>query len=210
MSNSQCGSRAWPNSSPAAGPVSRPSATSGRPTREPKCRAGRATWGGSVPESGSTVREISLPTLQALARVLGIDFADAAVAGVFDAMACPWGETRPSALPMSDVSPDGSPIEFAIDLHPDAASVQIAVEPMATGDDDTPANRTLAARSAVARIARGYGADLSRWDAIAGLYLPEDAQARHVAMLGAEIGRSQNPSFKVWLYPGICGIGGAP
>jgi hypothetical protein len=163
-----------------------------------------------VPEPGSTVRQMSLPTLQSLARSLGIGWPDASVAGVFDAMTDPWGETRPSALPMSDVSPDGSPIEFAIDLHPDAASVQIAVEPMVTGDDDTPANRALAARSAVARIARGYGADLGRWDAIAGLYLPEDAQSQHVAMLGAEIGRAQRPSFKVWLYPGICGIDGAP
>jgi hypothetical protein len=108
------------------------------------------------------------------------------------------------------VSADGSPVEFALNLGPGPASVQLAVEPLVTGAADTFAGRSAAARATLGNLARGYQLSRARWDAVADVFLPADGGRGPAAMFGGELGRDGSELFKVWFYPGVAGQGMAP
>ncbi|MEU7640133.1 tryptophan dimethylallyltransferase family protein [Streptomyces sp. NPDC039016] len=141
---------------------------------------------------------------------LGAGMPHSVVEAVFDAMTEPWGRLPVSQLEYSDVSPDGSPLEFAVDLSSREAVIQIAVEPMATQLGQSFADRSSAAHEAVERLEAAFGVPTDQWEAIADVLLPRDGGQGHALMLGAELRASAPPSFKVWLYPGVLGTDRAP
>lgn len=161
----------------------------------------------SRPRSGRgdprpSARRVSADRLARLARGVGLDGRTTAeLTGAFAALTAPWGGAAAGDLPPSDVSPDGSPAEFAVDLGAAGPVVQFAVEPLPLGGTGAPA----AARRTMATLVERYGVDDARWRAVAGLYLPERAARAHVAMYGAEAGPGRPLSFKVWFYPGVTG-----
>ena len=158
----------------------------------------------------TSVRQACLPRLHGLARSVGLTGAPERVDALFDALTGSWAAVPASALPLSDVSADGSPVEFALGLGPDPASVQLAVEPMVTGATDTFAGRSAAARATMGKLSRDYGLCPDRWNAVAGVFLPGKGGQGPAAMFGAEMGRDDSPLFKVWFYPGVAGLGSAP
>jgi hypothetical protein len=142
--------------------------------------------------------------LARITRGFGLDEpAVAELTGAFAAMSEPWGEAAATDLPPSDVSSDGSPVEFAVDLDERHPAVQFAVEPLPI--DGTRDGASAAARRMMSMLVKRYGADDTRWRAVADLYLPERPARDHVAMYGAEIGRGRPLGFKVWFYPGVAG-----
>jgi hypothetical protein len=158
----------------------------------------------------TTVRQACLPRLRGLARSVGLTGPPERLGSLFDALTGPWATVPVSALPLSDVSADGSPVEFALTLGPGPASVQLAVEPLVTGAADTFAGRSAAARTTMGTLSRDYGLSRDRWDAVAAVFLPGEGGQGPAAMFGGELGRDGCPLFKVWFYPGAAGQGTAP
>ncbi|MBU6535742.1 tryptophan dimethylallyltransferase family protein [Streptomyces mayonensis] len=137
-----------------------------------------------------------------LASALGLGDRGGVCAEAFGAMTGSWGTATAAQLAESDVSSDGSPLEFAIGLDDDP-SLQFAVEALRPGD--CPVDRVVSARATMAGLVRRYGTDARRWARVADLYLPEKPATEHVAMFGAEVRRQGDAQFKVWFYPAVGG-----
>lgn len=146
--------------------------------------------------------------LEGIARKLGPNGWAEQVRTAFDVLVEPWGTVPVSDLPFSDVSPDGSPVEYAITLTGDTPVLQLAVEPLAPHGDY--AARAEAARRVMSRLASHYGAHTQRWDQVADIFLPSEGAADHVAMYGLEAVAGRPPQFKVWFYPEVRGVRRAP
>ncbi|WP_406280429.1 tryptophan dimethylallyltransferase family protein [Embleya sp. NBC_00896] len=149
------------------------------------------------------VRGTCASRLENLTRRLDLGERAEEIVAVFRTMTEPWGDARSGELPLSDVSPDGSPVEFAVDFDEADPAVQFAVEPMTPGG--TAADASSAARRMMAGLATAYGTSDERWASLADLYLPDDPAGGHVAMYGAEIRRHGPVRFKVWFYPTVEG-----
>ncbi|MFI9585699.1 tryptophan dimethylallyltransferase family protein [Streptomyces sp. NPDC052236] len=141
--------------------------------------------------------------LDRLTRGLGLGDRAAAYAEAFRVMTSSWGAATPQELAESDVSSDGSPMEFAVGFDDTEAAVQFAVEPMRPGD--SPRDRVLAARHLMRDLVSRYRLSDRRWSEIADLFLPEDPAIEHVSMYGAEARRGAPVEFKVWFYPAVLG-----
>ncbi|WPW27214.1 tryptophan dimethylallyltransferase family protein [Streptomyces atratus] len=140
--------------------------------------------------------------LAGLATGLGLGDRSGVCVDTFRAMTYSWGAATAGELPESDVSSDGSPVEFAVGFDDDP-SLQFAVEALRPGD--CPVDRVVSARATMARLVRRYGADERRWAQVADLYLPEKPATEHVAMFGAEVRQHGDAQFKVWFYPAVGG-----
>ncbi|MFC5144994.1 tryptophan dimethylallyltransferase family protein [Streptomyces aureoversilis] len=143
------------------------------------------------------VRRAGAATLERMARTLGLGAGGADLVAAFHTMTQCWGTAAADELPLSDVSPDGSPIEFAAELDGAQPALQFAVEPMTPG---VPAKDPAAARKVMSTLVERYGVDAERWAAVAEVLLPDDAACTHVAMYGAEARRDGPIRFKVWFY----------
>ncbi|MEV4743486.1 tryptophan dimethylallyltransferase family protein [Streptomyces sp. NPDC049555] len=145
-----------------------------------------------------TARAVCTARLVRLLRALGLADRAASCTAALRAMTGSWGTATVAGLGESDVSSDGSPLEFAVgfdDTHP---SLQFAVEPLAPGH--APADRAAAARHTMAALARHHGASADRHTAVADLFLPAEPATDHVAMYGAEVAHGRPVQFKVWFY----------
>ncbi|EDY48936.1 conserved hypothetical protein [Streptomyces clavuligerus] len=158
--------------------------------------------------SAGSVAEISGGQLRRLAAGTGLAAqADLAVR-VLHEMTTPWNTRAAADLPPSDVSADGSPVEFAAGIGGCDPSVQFAVEPMTA--DPGPDARARAARAVMARLAHRGWATAERWSAVADLFLCQEATGPHLAMYGAEFSGAGLAGCKVWFYPGCTGGDRAP
>lgn len=150
-----------------------------------------------------TISEVCELQLHRLAAGLDLGASADLAVELFRELTDPWNEKPVSVLPMSDVSPDGSPVEFAAEISGHDPSLQFAIEPMAT--EGGPAGQVLAARRAMEGLANRYSSRADQWMGVAGIFLPAGAAQRHVAMYGAEISRSGLVGCKVWFYPSVTG-----
>lgn len=148
--------------------------------------------------------------LVALARIAGLGARSSEILDLFATMTSPWGDSPCDELPESDVSPDGSPVEFALSMDGTEPACQVAVEPLPDRGPDGFAARKAAIEQTVDRIAASQHIDLDRWRAIANLFLPASGGHGSAAMIGMEIRDTGAPLWKVWLYPGVTGPGMAP
>ncbi|BCJ53445.1 hypothetical protein Asp14428_49200 [Actinoplanes sp. NBRC 14428] len=157
-------------------------------------------------EELTTVRDACARTLENTARTLHLGASGTEFVAAFRAMTDHWGAARPHDLPLSDVSPDGSPVEYAVDLGGLAPALQFAMEPLTAG---VPARDPVAARAIMPLLAGRYGAGATRWSALADRLLPDDAHGPHVSMYGAEIRADAPIRFKAWFYLNVAGPDGA-
>jgi DMATS type aromatic prenyltransferase len=149
-----------------------------------------------------SARAAGAARLARLASGLGLGDRSGVCVEAFGAMTGSWGTATAAQLAESDVSSDGSPMEFAIGLDDDPA-LQFAVEALRPGD--CPVDRVVSARATMAGLVRRYGTDERRWAQVADLYLPEKPATEHIAMFGAEVRRQGDAQFKVWFYPAVGG-----
>ncbi|MEU8244544.1 tryptophan dimethylallyltransferase family protein [Actinoplanes missouriensis] len=140
--------------------------------------------------------------LDAVVRALGMGHRAGEFADIFRTMTASWGAATPAELAESDVSSDGSPVEYAVALGATDPAVQFAVEAVGPADDQR--SRAALARAVMADLTDRYGVSDTRWRTVADLFLPDDP-AGHAAMYGAELRRSGPVGFKVWFYPGVAG-----
>ncbi|GAA4232257.1 hypothetical protein GCM10022254_31650 [Actinomadura meridiana] len=155
----------------------------------------------------TVMRTACAATLERTARTLGLDGGGARLVAAFHAMTDHWGDARPNEFPLSDVSPDGSPVEFAVDLDGPTPALQFAMEPLLPG---VPACDPAAARTLMTTLAGRFGAGAARWSAVADRLLPDKAHGPHVSMYGAEVRRGGPVRFKAWFYLDVEGPDGAP
>ncbi|MGJ7874795.1 tryptophan dimethylallyltransferase family protein [Streptomyces rochei] len=142
-----------------------------------------------------------------MARTLDLGARGSDLVEAFHTLTECWGMAAADELPMSDVSPDGSPVEFAAELDGPHPALQFAVEPMTPGQ---PTRDPAAARKVMSTLVERYGAASERWSALADVLLPDDAACAHVSMYGAEAHRDGPLRFKVWFYLGAAGPLRAP
>ncbi|MFE7808878.1 tryptophan dimethylallyltransferase family protein [Streptomyces sp. NPDC057430] len=155
-----------------------------------------------------TVSALCGSALESIARTFGPNAWAEQVREAFDVLVEPWGTMTVRDLPFSDVSPDGSPVEYAITLTGDTPVLQLAMEPLVPHGDY--AARAEEARRVMSRLSSHYGAQTERWARVADLFLPREGAADHVAMYGLEAVAGRPPQFKVWFYPQVRGIPRAP
>ncbi|MBT3153607.1 hypothetical protein HTV45_22530 [Streptomyces sp. CHD11] len=148
-------------------------------------------------EESATVRDACATILEKTARTLQLGAGGTEFVATFRAMTAHWGAARPNDLPLSDVSPDGSPVEYAVDLDGHAPALQFAMEPLTAG---VPARDPAAARTLMPLLAERYGTGMARWSAAADRLLTDDAHGPHVSMYGAEVRSGAPIRFKVWFY----------
>ncbi|WP_369386592.1 tryptophan dimethylallyltransferase family protein [Streptomyces sp. CG1] len=153
-------------------------------------------------EEPATVRDTCATILEKTARTLQLGVSGTEFVATFRAMTDHWGASRPNDLPLSDVSPDGSPVEYAVDLDGHAPALQFAMEPLTAG---VPSRDSAAARTLMPLLAERYGTGTTRWSALADLLLPDDAYGPHVSMYGAEVRAGAPIRFKVWFYLDVNG-----
>jgi hypothetical protein len=162
---------------------------------------------GALTAHSDAVRAGCAATLERTARTLGLAAGGTKLVAAFRAMTDHWGDARPDELPLSDVSPDGSPVELAVDLDGSAPALQFAMEPLLPG---VPARDPAAARMIMTMLAGRFGARTRRWPPVAARLLPDAAYGPHVSMFGAEVRRGGPVRFKAWFYLDAEGPDNAP
>lgn len=141
--------------------------------------------------------------LDRLVHGLGLGDLAGEYAEAFRFMTTSWGSATPGELAESDVSSDGSPMEFAVGFDDTDVAVQFAIEAMRPGDG--PRDRVTSARRLQRDLVGRYGISDRWWSEVADLFLPPDPATEHVAMYGAEARRGAPTQFKVWFYPAVRG-----
>jgi len=158
----------------------------------------------------ASIHESCMDRLLSLAGVAGLSARLSDASRLFEDATAPWGAAPIRELPISDVSPDGSPVEFALAMNGDDTALQVAVEPLTPSRPDGYASRVFAAESAMARIGALYDIDIDRWLAVADTFMPTEGGRGSAMMLGAQLDRTASPLWKVWFYPGVTGDDDAP
>jgi hypothetical protein len=153
----------------------------------------------------ASVFESCVDTLSGLAGAVGLSSRLSEIRELADSAMASWGAAPIGGLPASDVSPDGSPAEFALAIDGADIALQVAIEPLTPDRPDGFAARVSAAESVIARVATRYDIDVDRWLAVADTFLPTEGGRGSAVMVGAELGRTGPPLWKVWLYPGAGG-----
>ncbi|MBX3208867.1 MAG: hypothetical protein KF764_27800 [Labilithrix sp.] len=124
----------------------------------------------------------------------------------FDAMVLPWGAARIPSAPAwpSDIGDDHSPYEFSIALAPDEPpSVRFLVEAQSVASaSPTLADMREAALALTQRFA-GQGIDLTRFERVRDLFLPDVESARFALWHAARL--SGGPEVKAYFNPQIAG-----
>ncbi len=149
------------------------------------------------------MRDVCAGRLGSVARALGLDRRADEFVEVFRTMSGSWGTAGAADLAESDVSSDGSPLEYAVALDEADPVLQFAIEAIERSGD--PVSRVALARRTMADLVARYGVSDKRWTAVTDLFLPDGAATGHVAMYGAELRRSGPIGFKIWFYPGVTG-----
>ncbi|MBX3259295.1 MAG: hypothetical protein KF782_06360 [Labilithrix sp.] len=123
-----------------------------------------------------------------------------------DAMLLPWGSAKIPSAPAwpSDIGDDHSPYEFSLALAPnEPPSVRFLVEAQSTtGGSPTLADMRDAALALTRRLAED-GGDLTRFERVRDIFLPDVASARFALWHAARL--SGPPEVKAYFNPQIAG-----
>jgi hypothetical protein len=113
--------------------------------------------------------------------------------------------TEPALWP-SFIADDHTPLEFSLAFDRDGSSptLRILVEHLAP--EPTAASNLRAARQLTERLAQRYQFSLDRFDAIAGLFLPEEPQNLFSLWHSVVFKPDGQHEFKVYLNPAVRGV----
>jgi DMATS type aromatic prenyltransferase len=161
---------------------------------------------------GLTLADRNTEKLEQLARGLRLPpAAGGAMAGFARGLLGSLGDADPgSRAPWPcQISDDGSPVEFSVVLDPERPEVRMLWENQGGGSDF--AARVKAGLDCQARLQTGYGADTSRFDRIADLFLPEDGDGAFAIWHAVTLWPSTKfPDVKAYLNPQVKGRLHAP
>jgi DMATS type aromatic prenyltransferase len=129
---------------------------------------------------------------------------------VLDLIGGGWGALPARALPhwQSDITDDGTPLEFSIACEDDAMELRLLVEPQErSGTLHTNWQLGLDVNQ---RLSRERGVSLERFEKIAHLFAPSAAARARFAIWHAAAINSDGARFKTYLNPQIHGSSSAP
>lgn len=149
-----------------------------------------------------TVAELGNAALSKLSATLGLHEGQDKLLEAFACLTKCWGSATAKQLPYSDVSPDGSPLEFAVALDSHYPSLQFAMEPLRA--DSSPTDPRIA-MNLMESLTEKYGLTVANWTDLSALLLPTKPSSQHLAMYGAELDRHGSIKFKVWFYLDVHG-----
>lgn len=159
--------------------------------------------------SSPRLLDIALSRLDALLRAAGLDEQRTTAIDVIQSLIGPWAHQTdaPWTRRLSEISDDGTPIEFSVAMSERGTDVRVLFEPQAATTD-------LAAYRAAAlalhdRLERDFGADLSRFRAIQDLFAPPDMAGPFALWSSVVFSRGCAPSFKTYFNPQARGVGRA-
>lgn len=148
-----------------------------------------------------TYVEIGIEKLTTLCSALGMTGKTAEVVEVFRAMTISWGDRKigESAEWRSETSDDGSPFEFSIALDPNQVELRILIE--AQGRDPNLQSNWQAGLELNQYLAKNHNVSLDRFEQIADLYVPTNADAKFSIWHSACFYPDKPSAFKLYLNP---------
>jgi pyrroloquinoline quinone (PQQ) biosynthesis protein C len=148
-----------------------------------------------------TYVEVGIEKLIALCSALGMSAKTAEVVEVFRAMTISWCDRKvgQSSEWRSETSDDGSPFEFSIALDPDKVELRILIE--AQGSDPNLQSNWQAGIELNQYLAKHYNVSLDRFEQIADLFVPTNADAKFSMWHSACFYPDKPSAFKVYLNP---------
>ncbi len=155
-------------------------------------------------KASSSYHDVATARLERLWRALFGEPCPAAARARLDTMVLPWGTSKIPAAPMwpSDIGDDHSPYEFSIAFDPHGPpSLRFLCE--AQGITPTLADTRDAALATTARFGREDGIDLSRFERVRDLFLPDVPNARFLLWHAATL--SGKSEVKAYFNPQIAG-----
>lgn len=151
----------------------------------------------------ATYYEVASARLERLWRAVYGQACPASARARFDTMVLPWGSAKIPRVPAwpSDIGDDHSPYEFSIALAPDQPpSIRFLVE--AQGSEPSFTHTRDAALALTERFLE-HGVDLTRFERVRRLFLPDVPNARFALWHAARL--SGSPEVKAYFNPQIAG-----
>lgn len=147
--------------------------------------------------------------LQALCAVLELDDKLPGIRALFQRMIAPWGAQTCAKPPRwaSDVGDDHTPYELSVAFD-EIPELRILIEPL--GEEPSLESNRERALEIHAWLARDFEIDLSRFEQVRDLFLPQAPQGAFSIWHGVSFRRGKPPAFKIYLNPQAQGATRAP
>jgi pyrroloquinoline quinone (PQQ) biosynthesis protein C len=130
----------------------------------------------------------------------------AEVVETFRRIIAPWADVPLSHRSgwRSDISDDGTPIEFSVTIEDGRPEVRVLFE--VQGEEPTLKSQRAAGLAFLERVEREYGAELSRLRMIEDLFLAPDMSGTFALWSSIVFAPGEAPQFKVYLNPQARGL----
>lgn len=162
-------------------------------------------------QSQRTLLQLSTDKLERLCRALGYEHLAPKAARALEQMSSGWGALPILTVPYwpSDITDDGTPVEFSVVLGGAQPELRLLVEPQQLPGDLQ--SNWQAGLKLTETLAVEQGASTRRFEEIRRLFAPDPAQsARFSIWHSVAYGASGETSVKVYLNPAIAGREEAP
>ena len=154
---------------------------------------------------GCTYDEISSWQLESLCTALGLQATVKENLELQRTLFEPWGQDLVPASPAyaSCIGDDHSPYEYSLAFSGQSVELRILFETQAA--QPTPRALQAAALATTQRLQRQFGLDLTRFDAVSDLFLPEDPAPPFSLWHAVCLNAGRAPEFKVYMNPQVRG-----
>lgn len=159
--------------------------------------------------SASCLSDLAFARGRALCAALGLEARTDEILGVCSRLLEPWGGEPLAPEPewRSHVVDDGTPFEFSVAFGKQP-ELRFMVEPL--GSPPSLATNVARARALLASLAKSYPIDLSRFERVADLFLPEAPRGVFGLWVAAGFSARGGPELKLYLDPQASGSARAP
>lgn len=150
---------------------------------------------------GCTYDEISAWQLGSLCTALGLQATAKENLELQRMLFEPWGQEQVPASPAhaSSIGDDHSPYEYSLAFSKQGVELRILFE--AQAKEPTPRALQAAALKTNQRLEQHFGLDLTRFNAVADLFLPEDPAPPFSLWHAVCLNAGKAPEFKIYLNP---------
>ncbi len=157
-----------------------------------------------------TMSSLAASKLEALAKGLGLQRLVPEALSVLEVLGSPWLDWSAGGSPAwdSDLTDDGSPLEFSVAFDGNGPSLRLLTEAQGEGRDASASWR--AGQEVNRRLAASFDVDLERLTRVSPLFAPDNSRPQRFATWhGAVLDGAKPPAFKIYLDPRCRGRAGA-
>ncbi len=146
-------------------------------------------------------RRLITSKLEALATAAGIEHMLPNALAALDVLAMPWLDWPANGRTpwASDLTDDGTPLEFSISYDSQTPALRLLTESQGPGRD--PASSWSNGLEVNRRLASDFGADLEAFECVSPLFTPASEDSGFAMWHGAVLQADGPPAFKVYLNP---------